>query len=310
MKFKHLSLFSILILGASLASNAQSAANPEAKASAGVDQAHKNFARPIVLAADDVRAFPDAPDGYKTVRANIAHGTVVPFEYASTVTGTTRKANVYLPPNYSAKTKYPVLYLLHGIGGNENEWMYCATPNVILDNLIADGKAVPMIIVMPNGRALPDDSASGNVFAPERAIGFAHFEKDLLDCLIPAIQAKYSTYTDSAHRAIAGLSMGGGQTFNFGLGHMDTFAWMGAFSAAPNTKPPAELVPDPAAAKAKMKLIYISCGNKDGLINFSQGVHRYLKANGVPHVWNVDDQYHDPITWGSNLYHFTQMIFR
>ena len=88
--------------------------------------------------------------------------------------------------------------------------------------------------------------------------------------------------------------MGGGQTLNFGLGHLDTFAWIGAFSSAPNTKPPAELVPDPAAAKAKLKLLYLSCGNKDGLINISQGVHAYLKARDVPHIWNVDDEGHTP----------------
>jgi enterochelin esterase-like enzyme len=104
--------------------------------------------------------------------------------------------------------------------------------------------------------------------------------------------------------------MGGGQTFNFGLAHLDTFAWLGAFSAAPNTKPPAELVPDPAATRAQLKLLYISAGNKDGLISFSQGVHRYLKDHDVPHLYNVDDHAHDGETWGSNLYHFTQRIFR
>ena len=104
--------------------------------------------------------------------------------------------------------------------------------------------------------------------------------------------------------------MGGGQTLNFGLGNLDKFAWIGAFSSAPNTKPPAELVPDPAAAKAKLKLLYLSCGNKDGLINISQGVHAYLKQHDVPHIWNVDDEGHTPKTWASNLYHFAQRIFR
>ena len=140
--------------------------------------------------------------------------------------------------------------------------------------------------------------------------GFIKFEGDLLDCLIPAIQAKYSTLTDREHRALAGLSMGGGQTLNFGLAHLDTFAWLGAFSSAPNTKPPAELVPDPAAARAQLKLLYLSAGNKDGLINFSQGVHRYLKEHDVPHLWNVDDHGHDGATWGSNLYIFAQRLFR
>jgi enterochelin esterase-like enzyme len=274
------------------------------------DRAKNHFARPIELAADDVPLFPEAPEGYRTPRADIARGRLEMFEYDSTVTGKRRKANVYLPAGYSAEKKYPVLYLLHGIGGDPFEWTGYVKADIILDNLIADGKAVPMIVVLPNGRAIPDDRAEGNPFEPAKAAGFAKFEGDLLNCLIPAIEAKYSVLTDREHRALAGLSMGGGQTFNFGLGHLDTFAWIGAFSSAPNTKPPAELLPDPAAATKQLKLLYISCGNKDGLINFSQGVHRYAKEHGVPHLWNVDDHGHDGDTWGSNLYHFSQRLFR
>ncbi|MCF3650656.1 alpha/beta hydrolase [Synoicihabitans lomoniglobus] len=274
------------------------------------DRARANFARPIVLEDDDVRAFSDAPAGFTTARPDIPHGVLESFSYESEVTGTVRHANVYLPPDYTADRKYPVLYLLHGIGGDETEWIRFASPSVMLDNLIADEKAPPMIIVMPNGRALADDRAEGNPFTPEKVEGFARFERDLLDYLIPAIEAKYSTATDREHRALAGLSMGGGQTFNFGLGHLDTFAWIGAFSSAPNTKPPAVLVPDPAAARQQLKLLYISCGNQDGLINFSQDVHRYLRDHDVPHIWNVDDHGHDPVTWSSNLYHFAQRIFR
>src|SRR5688500_5711301 len=142
------------------------------------------------------------------------------------------------------------------------------------------------------------------------APAFGIFDKDLLGDLIPFIQSKYSVSSDRESRALAGLSMGGGQSLNFGLGHLDTFAWIGAFSSAPNTKPPAELVPDPAAAKAKLKLLYLSCGNKDGLINISQAVHAYLKERDVPHISNVDEEGHTPKTWASNLYHFAQRIFR
>jgi hypothetical protein len=115
---------------------------------------------------------------------------------------------------------------------------------------------------------------------------------------------------ESDQRALAGLSMGGGQSLNFGLAHLDTFAWVGGFSSAPNTKPPAELVPDPAAVKEHLRLLWISCGNKDRLINISQGVHAYLKEKGVPHVWHVDDHAHDPTEWKNNLYFFVQQIFR
>jgi enterochelin esterase-like enzyme len=267
-------------------------------------------ARPIVLGPDDVRVFPDAPEGFNTRRAGIPAGRLVPFEYDSAVTGTRRKANVYLPPGYADDRKYPVLYLLHGIGGDETEWIRFATPDALFDNLIADMKAVPMIVVIPNGRALVDDRATGNNFAPERVEGFARFERDLLDHLIPAIEKKYAAFTDREHRALAGLSMGGGQTLNFGLGNLDRFAWIGAFSSAPNTRPAAELVPDPAAVRAKVKLLYLSCGNKDGLIRISQDVHAYLKKHDIPHIWNVDDEGHTPRTWASNLYHFAQRIFR
>ncbi len=267
-------------------------------------------ARPIVLGPDDVRAFPDAPKGYEARRTGIPHGRIEAFTYDSGVTGTRRKANVYLPPGYGAGAKYPVLYLLHGIGGDETEWIRDVSPANIFDNLLAEEKMVPMIVVFPNGRALPDDRAVGNPFTPEKVAGFAKFERDLLDDLIPAVQAKYSTLTDRGHRALAGLSMGAGQTLDFGLAHLDTFAWLGSFSAAPNTKPPAELIPDPAAVREQLKLLYLSCGNRDHLLDISQGVHAYLKQHEVPHIWNVDDHAHDPKTWGSNLYHFVQRIFR
>jgi enterochelin esterase-like enzyme len=274
-------------------------------------RARANFATPIVLGPDDVRVIPDAPKDYNAQRASIPHGRVEPFEYNSDVTGTRRKANVYLPAGYTAGRKYPVLYLLHGIGGDENEWLNAVGSKPILDNLIAGGEAVPMIVVFANGRALPNDRVpKGNVFTPENSAGFAKFDRDLIEFLIPAIQAKFSVLADREHRALAGLSMGGGQTLNFGLTHLDTFAWLGAFSSAPNTKPPAVLVPDPAAVNAKLRTLYLSSGNKDGLIFISQGVHAYLKSHGVRHIWNVDDAGHDSLTWGNNLHHFVQRIFR
>jgi enterochelin esterase-like enzyme len=276
------------------------------------ERARANFGRPVVLAADDVRAFPDAPAGFDKSPTNGLAGHTEVFEYYSTVTSAHRKAVVYLPPKCSPDKKYPVFYLLHGIGGNEWEWSGYVHADVVVDDLINADKAVPMIIVMPNGRALADDRvpAQDKLYSPENAGGFAKFERDLLDCLIPAVQAKYSASTNREQRAIAGLSMGGGQSLNFGLTHLDTFAWVGGFSSAPNTKPPAELVLDPAAARKKLKLLYLSCGNKDGLISVSQGVHVYLKQQNVPHVWNVDDHTHDRETWASNLYYFTQQIFR
>ena len=278
--------------------NAQAAAPQEPRIPRG---------RGITLGPDDKPAFDDPPAGIAAKRDGIPHGKLEMIEYDSKTVGTQRKMQVYTPPGYSADKKYPVLYLLHGIGGDETEWQRFATPDVLLDNLIADGKAVPMIIVMPNGRAQKDDRANAGMGA---APAFAVFERDLLDDVIPAIQSRYSTYTNRENRALAGLSMGGGQTLNFGLTHLDTFAWIGGFSSAPNTKRPAELVPDPAAAKDQLKLLWISCGNKDGLIGISQGMHIYLKENGVPHIWHVDGNGHDATHWRNNLWLFSQRIFK
>ena len=263
--------------------------------------------RGVTLGPDDKPAFDDPPAGITAKRDGIPHGKLEMIEYDSKTVGTQRKMQVYTPPGYSADKKYPVLYLLHGIGGDETEWQRFAHPDALLDNLIADGKAAPMIIVMPTGRAQKNDRADAGFGA---APAFATFERDLLDDVIPAIQSRYSTFTNRENRALAGLSMGGGQSLNFGLTHLETFAWIGGFSSAPNTKKPAELVPDPAAAREKLKLLWLSCGNKDGLIRISQGMHTYLKENNVPHIWHVDSNGHDATHWKNNLWLFAQRIFR
>lgn len=272
-------------------------------------RARHAFDRPVVLADDDVRVFPEPPVRFDAPRTGIRHGRVETLEYDSAVTGTRRRAKVYLPPGYDPARRYPVLYLLHGIRGDEREWRRLASQDEVLDNLIADGAAVPMIVVMPNGRALADDRPGRNPYTPHNVRGFERFERDLLDHLIPAVESAYSTYTDREHRAIAGLSMGGGQALNFGFAHPGHFAWLGAFSAAPNTQPPEELVTDPATAN-RMRLIYLSCGRRDGLISVSQEMHRYLREKGVNHTWNVDHHGHGPATWASNLYHFARQLFR
>ena len=266
------------------------------------------FSTVPAMAQPDKSRFRVPPEGFDTRREGIEHGKLETVEYESTTVGLKRKARVYTPPGYSRDQKYPVLYLLHGIGGDENEWARGGAPNVILDNLHADKKVVPMIVVLPNGRAAKDVTARDPI--PKQSPAFAAFEQDLLQDVIPYIESHYSVQADREHRALAGLSMGGGQSLNFGLAHLDTFAWVGGFSSAPNTRPPAELVPDPAAAKEKLKLLWLACGKRDGLIRISQGVHAYLKEKGVPHVWHVDGNAHDPTEWKNNLYLFSQRIFR
>jgi enterochelin esterase-like enzyme len=124
----------------------------------------------------------EAPQGFDVVNPAIPKGKLNYIKYKSNTVGTTRRALVYTPPGYNKNTKYPVLYLLHGIGGDENEWLNGGTPQVILDNLYAEGKIEPMIVVMPNGRAMKDDSNKGNIMAPDKVQAFATFERDLLSC--------------------------------------------------------------------------------------------------------------------------------
>ncbi|QJW94048.1 alpha/beta hydrolase [Frigoriglobus tundricola] len=263
---------------------------------------------PIVLGPDDKAAFPAAPDGFSKKRDGIARATVETVEYDSKTVGNKRKMLVYTPPGYSKDGTYPTLYLLHGIGGDEEEWRRGGSAEVVLDNLYADKKLTPMIVVMPNGRAQPNDRAEGNVF--QHAKAFETFEADLLKDVIPFMEKTYPVKKDRESRAVAGLSMGGGQALNFGLGNLDTFAWVGGFSSAPNTRAPEKLVPAPEEAAKKLKLLWVSCGDKDGLINISQRTHAYLKEKKVPHVWHVDAGGHDFRVWKNDLYLFAQQIFR
>ncbi len=294
----------------------------------------------ITLGPDDKPAFPEPPAGFNRLRDNIPHGELKVVQYDSKSLGTRRQVRVYTPPGYSADKKYPVLYLLHGIGGNDREWTQgnnsCHADKVI-DNLLVEGKVQPMIMVFPNGNASitadqvgefagegagarQGGAPAGNTNAAParggrggRGGGFdgwgMPFENDLLKDIIPLIESKYSVYTDRDHRALAGLSMGGGQTLNIGMAHPEVFAYVGGFSSAPNTKSPAELVADPEALK-RLKVMWLGCGNRDGLIRISQGVHAMLKEMGVPHVWNVDSHAHDTTEWDNNLHLFAQHIFK
>ena len=299
----------VLVVVAAGAFSAQGAEEPAARPGQAEARPRRGgFGGPITLNADDKPAFADPAEGFDKEREGIARGKIEMVEYDSKSVGNKRKALVYTPPGYSTEKKYPVLYLLHGIGGDEEEWRRGGRPDIILDNLIAEKKAAPMIVVMPNGRAQPNDRPGTNVFATAPAFG--KFDKDLLGDLIPFVESKYSVKKDRENRALAGLSMGGGQSLNFGLANLDTFAWVGGFSSAPNTKPPAELLPDPEKAKKQLKLLFLSCGNKDGLIRVSQGVHAYLKEKDVPHIWHVDEHAHDFQHWKKALYHFGQLIFQ
>jgi len=308
--------------------------------------------------SDDVeRAYPLAPEGFDVRGEGIAQGNVERVEYDSSVVEGKRPAVIYTPPGYSSERSYPVLYLLHGIGGNENHWTQFGAADAILDNLIAAGKAEPMIVVMPHGRAsnepetafgggnrgrgaraggardggAPDGARAGGAPGGARAGGapggrggrggggggmgvefeaYAAFERELVDDLIPFIEANYSVNADREYRALAGLSMGGGQSLNFGLANLEVFASVGGFSSAPNTAQPAQLVTDPARAAEMLSVLWVSCGDEDSLFNISEGVHNYLAENDVPHIWQIDVGAHTFPVWKNDLYHFASLIFK
>ncbi len=263
---------------------------------------------PVVLGPEDKAAFPSAPSGFDARRQEVRQGKIETVEYDSKTVGIRRRMVVYTPPGYSEGQKYPVLYLLHGIGDDESGWQQKGSADIILDNLHAERKVKPMIVVMPNGRA----AANMTFQTPwkEQFPAFEAFEKDLLDDIIPYVESHYSVKAGRENRALTGLSMGGGQSLNFGLKHLETFAWIGAFSSAPNTKPASDLVAHSARVARELKLLWLSCGDQDGLMKISQNLHIFLKEKGVPHIWHVDAGGHTWPVWKNDLYLLSQLLFR
>jgi enterochelin esterase-like enzyme len=307
-----------------------------------------------------------APSGFATRRDGVERGKVETVEYDSKSVGDARKMMVYLPPGYSKDNKYPVLYLLHGAGDSETGWTRNGAANVILDNLIADKKIVPMIVVMPNGspggprpgtvlaasimkrgdadkngivsreeflaaaealykeldtgkldekqlatglnRLIPAPSAPGG---RGRGLGnfISGFENDLVKDVVPYVESHYPVRPDREHRAIAGLSMGGGQALTIGLRHLDLFAYIGGFSSALFGDSSA-LVSDPAAAGKQLRLLWISCGDEDRLMAASKTFHNSLEEKKVPHLWHVDSGAHTWPVWKNDLYLLAQRLFQ
>ncbi len=258
--------------------------------------------------ADATLVLPNhAPADFIQVRPDIPKGRLETVTYNSKSIGVDRKAVVYTPPNYDPNQKYPVLYLMHGIGGNETHWTTLCAANKVLDNLIAGKRALPMIIVMPNGRATADPPSSN--FMSDFNY-YAFFEKDLLQDLMPYIESRYSVKSERDYRALAGLSMGGGQGLNFGINNIDKFAWVGGFSSAPNLQQPDILVAKIQRAKDKLSLLWIGCGDKDNLITGSWNLHQGLVKAKIDHVWYVDSGMHEVAVWNNNLYLFAQTLFK
>lgn len=241
---------------------------------------------------------------------DVPHGSVAIHWYDSKASGTRRRVHVYTPPGYGKdpSRKYPVLYLLHGSGDNDSHWMHIGRANVIADNLIADGKAVPMIIVMPDGHVI-DPARTDDKARQERRIAF---EKDLLDHVIPLVESTYAVKTDPESRAITGLSMGGGQALGVGLKYPDRFAWVGGFSSGIGGKDPVleSLKVDPKKANEQLKLVWIWIGKEDFLLEGNRAFIAGLKELKVDHEYKETAGAHRWSVWRHYLAEFLPRLFQ
>jgi enterochelin esterase-like enzyme len=248
---------------------------------------------------------------------SVPHGDVRQRLYESKVTGAWRRAYVYTPPDYDAnvKTRYPVLYLQHGAGENATGWTKQGRANLILDNLIAAGKAKPMIVVMDTGYATkpgatPVQGATGAPQVPNA------FEDVVVTDLIPMIDASYRTLKDRDSRAMAGLSMGGGQTLQITSNHLDLFAWIGSFSAPlrnfdVKTSMNGALI-DAASFNKRVRLLWIGAGTGETAIHeAATKLHASLEAAGIKHVvFESAGTAHEWQTWRRSLNDFAPRLFR
>ena len=255
------------------------------------------------------------PTGYVTKRKDTDYGTLETIEYPSETTGTNRKASIILPAGYDAEKEYPVLYLLHGIGGDHKEWLG-ADPVTLIGNLIADGEAEEMIVVMPNVRARADDAGNpSDIYTIEHFQAFDNFINDLQNDLMPYMEEHYAVKTGRENTAVAGLSMGGREALYIGFTMADTFGYVGAFCPAPGVLP--YDVEDGLFEKEEFVLpegyesfVMIVEGNKDTVVSqWPSTYHKTLEENGVSHIYYVTEGGHDFHVWSNGLYNFTKEIF-
>jgi enterochelin esterase-like enzyme len=259
-----------------------------------------------VVLAQTSTPIPPAPAGFNKQRANIEHGQITHVDYDSKSLGTKRKMTVYTPPGVPQKgVKYPVFYLLHGGGDDEQDWNKKGYANIILDNLYADKMLVPMYVVMPYGFTKIEPAKDGQ---KEKKINTG-FDDDLLKDIIPYIDSHYPTLADANHRAIAGLSMGGGQSYRIGLGNLDKFAYIGIWSSG-GAKDLSKLLPDPDAAKKQIHLLWLSYGDKDPGMKGGVALHNAWEEKKIEHIWHIDSGKHEWPVWENDLYLFSQKLFR
>jgi enterochelin esterase-like enzyme len=241
---------------------------------------------------------------------DVPHGTVRLHTYRSKALNVLRHLQVYTPPGYdSTRENYPTLYLLHGSGDNQAGWTSIGRAHYILDNLIAQTKAKPMVIVMTDGHAAfpPAQTPIAELLDQNTTA----FESDLFTDVMPFIESNYRVVKDREGRAICGLSMGGGQALTIGCNHLELFAWVGGFSAAifhpEKTGGPA--LSDSAATNGKLKLLWIACGKSDGLAKHAEKFSELLKEKGIRHELKITEGNHSWPIWRLYLADFLPLIF-
>ena len=247
--------------------------------------------------------------------AEVPHGVVHHHFYKSKVVGDQRDYYVYTPPAFDpkAKTKYPVLYLLHGYSDSADGWTAVGKANIILDNLIAQGKVKPMIVVMPLGYGTPEMiKLKWNAWQhPEvRQENFDKFRQALLTEVLPQVEAAYPVSVKREDRAIAGLSMGGAESLLTGLNNIDKFAYVGAFSSGGLPDGYATSFPKLDAKQGpQLKTLWIACGTSDRLIEDNRKLKAWLKSQSVPFIDIETPGAHTWMVWRNNLINFTPLLF-
>jgi len=239
---------------------------------------------------------------------SVPHGDLHVHHYASSVVDRERRLYVYTPPGYAqSKQKYPTLYLLHGSGDDESTWSTLGKANFILDNLIAQGKAKPMVVVMTNGHPVPWGTRSPSGWARNTDA----YVDELTTQVMPMIESAYRVKTDRESRAITGLSMGGGQSLAAGLSNPDKFAWIGAFSSAAPVAEEAfpDLLADPESFNKRSKLLWIAIGEDDFLLERNEAFQAALKKSGIEHTYKLTPGDHSWPVWRSYLAEFVPMLF-
>ncbi len=249
---------------------------------------------------------PGAAPLFYDVRA-VPHGSVDIRWYQSRTTNAVRRLHVYTPSGYPrGGERLPVLYLLHGADGDDSAWTAFGRANHILDNLIADGKAARMIVVMPFGYAHPPTAG----IAADRQR--TDFERDLIEDIIPFVQSNYRVRTDRGSRALVGLSMGGGQALTIGLSHTELFSRVGGFSAAVPRDPATrfkDLAADAKKLNGALALLWVGCGTDDSLYSANQGFSQFLTAAGVRHTFRSTGGAHTWSVWRQYLLEVAPALF-